>query len=166
LYEALNRYPLSTWKVEILASEFRSTASLNKAERYFIRKFDSRNRGYNITKGGEGGPGWRKGRHLSIETRKKLSEANRGKNHPKWGTKDSIETRKKKSLAAKGNKGNSGKIFSPQHKDGIGQAQKTAWDSYTLVQRRKRGRAMSEGWARRRKALRKENGRRAKTTND
>jgi len=165
LYEALNKYPISIWKVEILASGFKSIAALNKAERYFIRKFDSRNKGYNITKGGEGGPGWQKGRSLSAETRKKLSDANKGKNHPKWGKKDSLNTRKKKSKSSKGNKANLGKKFSPEHKSGIGKAQKATWDSYSTAQKKRRCQAMKLGWARRRARLRKENERRAESTN-
>ena len=35
------------------------------------------------------------GKHLSEETRRKLSECNTGERHPKWGTHHSEETRKK-----------------------------------------------------------------------
>ena len=62
-----------------------------------IREFDTTNRdkGYNITKGGEGTNGYKhteetrknigkihKGKTLSEETRKKLSESHKGKNNP------------------------------------------------------------------------------------
>ena len=62
-----------------------------------IREFDTTNRdkGYNITKGGEGTNGYKhteetrkniskihKGKTLSDETRKKLSESHKGKNNP------------------------------------------------------------------------------------
>ena len=75
-----------------------------------IREFDTTNRdkGYNITKGGEGTNGYKhteetrknigkihKGKTLSEETRKKLSEAMKGKNSP-------MKTRKKLSESHKG----------------------------------------------------------------
>jgi group I intron endonuclease len=157
LYAALNKYPLSVWRIEILARGFKKDKTLNEAERFYINKFESRHRGYNITKGGEGGPGWHKGRKLATKTKEKLSRANSGQNHPKWGKKDSFETRMKKSAAAKGNKGNLGRRFSEQHKTGIAAAQKAAWDGYTIEQRKKRGMAMSRGWARRRVRLQKTN---------
>ena len=158
LYEALNKYSVQVWRIEVLASGFKSNKSLNKAEISFIEKFDSRNKGYNITKGGDGGPGWKKGRHLSHKAKEKLSLANRGKNHPKWGKKDSMSTRIKKKKAAKGNKGNLGKRFSKEHRMGIARAQKSAWINYSEKQKKKRGIAMSRGWAHRRARLRKENG--------
>ena len=111
--------------------------------------------GYNITKGGDGGPGWQKGRKLSVETKKKLSDINLGENHPKWGTKDSLETRKKKRFASLGNKSNTGKKFSTSHKSKIGSAQQAAWDGYSAKQKLERGKAMSLGWARRRERLKK-----------
>lgn len=162
LYQALNKYPLKFWKTEVLASGFRTIETLNKAEIFYIRKFDSRNKGYNITKGGDGGPGWRKGRKLSLETKKKLSRINQGRNHPKWGIKDSLKTRLKKSRSSKGNRANLGKRFSTKHKLGIANAQKAAWANYSLKQKLKRCATMRRGWACRRARLRKIDGR-AKT---
>lgn len=49
-----------------------------------------------------------KGKHLSEETRKKLSEATKGKNNPLYGKHRSEETRKKISEACKGHKGMAG----------------------------------------------------------
>lgn len=158
LYQGFQKYHFSVWKVEILAAGFKSNKSLNKAEIFYIKKFDSINKGYNILKGGDGGPGWRKGRRLSEQTKKKLSEINKGSNHPKFGKKDSLETRKKKSLSAKGNKGNSGKKFSNAHKDGIRKAQQKAWDNYSPAQREKRKEAMRLGCAKRKAAQAKLNG--------
>lgn len=44
------------------------------------------------------------GRKLSEETKRKLSEINKGENHPKYGTRHSEETRQKISIARKGYK--------------------------------------------------------------
>ena len=44
----------------------------------------------------------RKGSHHSLETRKKMSEAQKGERHPLYGKHHSLETRKKISEANKG----------------------------------------------------------------
>jgi group I intron endonuclease len=149
LYAALMKYPIKFWKIEILVSGYKSNEGLNKAEIFYIQKFNSVADGYNVTKGGDGGPGWCKGCKVSEKTKEKLSQINKGKNHPKWGKKDSFKTRMKKSVAAKGNKGNLGKRFSIKHKRGIAIAQKNAWLGYTKEQREKRCAAMRRGWAKR-----------------
>jgi|SRR5665213_2379883 len=159
LYLAFKKHDLKFWEIEILARGFKSNKALNKAEMFYIKKFDSRNSGYNITKGGDGGPGWKKGRKLSGDTKRKLSEINLGVNHPKFGKKDSLETRKKKALSAIGNKGNLGKKFSAPHKEGIAKAQKSAWDNYTPLQRKRRIDGMKWGWAKRKAQQAKLNGR-------
>jgi hypothetical protein len=55
LYNALKKYPVELWHREVLASGFETTEELNAAEIFFIAKFDSMNRGYNCSAGGEGG---------------------------------------------------------------------------------------------------------------
>jgi group I intron endonuclease len=123
LYAALNKHPLIIWHVEILASGFKSNTSLNKAEIYFIKKFDSKRKGYNCTNGGDGRPGLshseatkrkirkarrkqkiRSGWHHNKIARKKISDALRGR--PSWakGTHLSVATKKKISKARKGTK--------------------------------------------------------------
>jgi len=52
---------------------------------------------HNLTDGGEGGSG----RVLNEETRRKLSDANRGKNHPNYGKTTSLETKAKMSASKK-----------------------------------------------------------------
>lgn len=158
LYEALKKYPTNVWKIEVLASGFRTNAALNKAEIFYIKKFGSVENGYNITKGGDGGLGWQKGRKHSEQTKKKLSLINRGQSHPKWGKRDSPKTRAKKSDAAKGNRGNLGKHFSTQHKESIRNAQRSAWARYSIKQRGERSRAMSQGWSLRKMMLRRISG--------
>lgn len=54
----------------------------------------------NLTDGGDGVQGYR----LTEETKKKLSELNKGENSPKYGKKTSEETKKKLSEANKGRK--------------------------------------------------------------
>ena len=70
-------------------------------EIYMIDVFGRKDLGtgilHNMTNGGEGGSG----RVLSEETRRKLSDANRGKNHPNYGKTFSEETRRKMSAFKK-----------------------------------------------------------------
>jgi hypothetical protein len=79
LYKALKKYPKNLWNVEILASGFKSNAALSRAEIRFIKKFDSKNKGYNCTDGGEGACG----RPVSKKTRYKLSKSNTGRRYGK-----------------------------------------------------------------------------------
>jgi len=72
-----------------------------KHEIYMIAVFGRINLGtgilHNMTNGGEGGSG----RVLSEETRRKLSDANRRKNHPNYGKTTSLETKAKMSASKK-----------------------------------------------------------------
>ena len=79
-------------------------------EIYMIAVFGRKDLGtgilHNLTDGGDGASGAIK----SEKTRKKLSEANKGKNNPNYGKSLSEETRRKMSEAQKG------KIRSEEHK--------------------------------------------------
>lgn len=117
LYRALKKYPPSLWHVEILESEFKSNEELNVAEIFFIKKFDSKNKGYNCTDGGEGQ--W--GRKVSEESRIKMRNSHLGKKLPlkqrlkigkaNMGHAVSLETREKLREA------NLGKKLSEEHKE-------------------------------------------------
>jgi group I intron endonuclease len=101
LYRALNKYSLKEWRKEILVSGFKSDASLIRAEIQYIKKFDSKNKGYNCTDGGEGLSGFRH----SISTREKMrATAGVGKKNRMWGNKPSVKTRARISAALMGEK--------------------------------------------------------------
>lgn len=70
---------------------------LNQMEKYYIRKYDPK---FNFTEGGDGISGF----EHSEETRKKMSEATKGKNNPNYGKTLSKETKRKISEARKGKK--------------------------------------------------------------
>jgi hypothetical protein len=137
LFLALNKYPLRFWRTEILKDGIRSGDSLIKAEIFYIGKFDSKNRGYNCTDGGEGAPGC----SPSLETRKKISESKKNLSN---------ETREKLSLAALGNKrcvdrtlsvetrkkiglGNAGKIVSAASRKRMSKVAKLRWKEIRRV---------------------------------
>lgn len=100
LHRAYNKYGIENFTKKILA--FADTEEkLNWFERFYIKKYHARTKGYNLTDGGEGTLGyepWWKGKARSEETKRKISEANKGKKRAQF----SEETRKKMSEAHKG----------------------------------------------------------------
>jgi group I intron endonuclease len=95
ILRALKKYGKENFKVEII-KWYSSLDKLNEAEIEFIRAFDSRNPmiGYNVSFGGNQ---VMKGLHHSEETKKKISEAGKGKII-------SDECKNKISIANKGRK--------------------------------------------------------------
>lgn len=76
-YKGINNFKLTILeKFEILESVENIKDKLNELEIYYINKFDSFKNGYNLSAGGLGSFK----REVSEETRKKLSESNKGKN--------------------------------------------------------------------------------------
>lgn len=72
LHQAYNKYGIENFTKEYLA--FCDTEDkLNWLERFYIKKYNTYNNesGYNLTEGGNGSP--MKGKHLSEETKQKIS---------------------------------------------------------------------------------------------
>ena len=111
---------------------------LNQIEIFYIKKYDPQ---FNFTEGGDGTSGFKhseetkkkisearkgKGKPLSEETRRKMSEANKGENHPMYGKPRSEETRKKISETLKGkNNPNYGKPLPEEIRKKLSKAQNT-----------------------------------------
>lgn len=89
--------------------------SLNEAEKYWIAYWDTINKGYNLTQGGEGTNGLKLskeqrnklrkahlGKALSKQHRKNISISITGENNPFYGKKHSEETKLKISLRRRG----------------------------------------------------------------
>lgn len=87
---------------------------LEKAEIAEIERQEATKKGYNITEGGEG----QRGRKLTDDQRKHLSEINQGAKNPNYGLKRSAETKRKMSEAMRGLKR---KPLSKAHKKAISQ---------------------------------------------
>jgi group I intron endonuclease len=95
---ARNKYGLENWKSEVL-KECQTQEELNYWEQYYIKELNTKKpNGYNLTDGGEGCSGYQ----CSEEHKLKNSLAKSGVNHPNWGKHLSDETKKKISDATKG----------------------------------------------------------------
>lgn len=106
LYDAINRYGENNFSIELI--EECPNDSCNERERFWIACYRSNNRlvGYNMTEGGDGGnlgvdainkmAAKKRGRKLSEEHKRKISEGNKGISKPL-----SNETREKISRTLK-----------------------------------------------------------------
>ena len=99
LYKAKKKYGIKNFKKEILVFNISKKEHADLLEKTFItseREKVGKENCYNIADGGEGGNGGvNKGKHLSEEQKRKMSEAHKGKHH-------SEETKRKMSEARKG----------------------------------------------------------------
>ena len=91
IHNAVKKYGRDAFDVEVIPYLGASQSALDAIERWQIDKRNTlRPNGYNIRTGGLGG-------RLSVETRQKIGESNKGK-------KRSVETREKMSELKKGKK--------------------------------------------------------------
>lgn len=129
LHQDLLDYGLDNFDKKIIKEYNNSTEAL-RLESELITKYDTTNplKGYNIFTNKDKS-------HHNLEYLENLSKRNSGKNNPRYGVKVSDETRKKISEANKGkklseehkakiSKANKGKKLSQTHKDKIGLAHK------------------------------------------
>jgi group I intron endonuclease len=113
-HNSIRKYGIENFIWEILEDGL-PDEKLSERETFYIKKFDTFNRGYNLTLGGEGCHGYKHSeemlRHLSeikigtkasLKTKEKMSESHKGKPPTTKGMKFSDETRKKMSESSKG----------------------------------------------------------------
>jgi group I intron endonuclease len=129
-HRAIRKYGWENFAFDVIFEHDDEEWTLNVMEPYFIDWYDTFNNGYNLTRGGDGCIG----REVSKETRRKISEAHRGRTHTE-------ETRRKLSEAAKGKKktpehaaniskgktGSKRKPFSEEHRRKLSEAAKRDW---------------------------------------
>jgi group I intron endonuclease len=146
LYEDMRRFGKHLFEISLLETVQSETkeslkSELDIREKFWIETLGTRDNGYNSTDGGSGYPGG----HFSEETRKKMSELNKGKRlskeirqkisksvsgdkHPLYGSHRSDETRRKISEANKGKPSSKrGKKLSELHKKEISLALSKYW---------------------------------------
>ena len=103
LYSAKKHYGIENFE-KFLICYTSSEKDACEKEKFWIAEYRKRGKAeYNIQKGGQGGghPSAWKGKHLSVETKKKISETLKG-NHNKKGKHCSEETKRKMSESRKG----------------------------------------------------------------
>ena len=91
-HNAIKKHGPENFEWKIIA-KCNSLEELNAAEIEMIKKYDTFENGYNLTKGGEGTVGYK----LTEETKNKISEAVSGKNHPMYGKHISEEHKRRLS---------------------------------------------------------------------
>ena len=110
-YNAIQKYGWDSFQHEILYTGLtKEEACAKEIELIAQYKSNKRGFGYNSTSGGE---------HYthSEESKRKISESNRGEKHPFYGKHATDETRKKMSEARKGRR------FSEEHRRNLSQSQ-------------------------------------------
>ena len=138
LLRSIEKYGFKAFEVIKYLDYAFSLEELNIKEKVYIQLYNSLKNGYNETLGGEG----TEGRPHSEETRQKISEANKGDNHPMYGKYHTEETKQKMSKIKKGEnnpmhgnhhseevkqkirEGNKGKYLSNEAKQKISEARK------------------------------------------
>ena len=138
LLRSIEKYGFKAFEVIKYLDYAFSLEELNIKEKVYIQLYNSLKNGYNETLGGEG----TEGRPHSEETRQKISEANKGGNHPMYGKYHTEETKQKMSKIKKGEnnpmhgnhhseevkqkirEGNKGKHLSNEAKQKISEAKK------------------------------------------
>jgi len=121
--KAIKKYGKENFCREILEEGIENNDILNEREIYWIAFYDSTNSdiGYNIVQGGQGTLGF----SVSEETKKKLSDLNRGENNPRFGKPLTQEVKDKISQSQQGDKNhNFGNPTSEETKDKISKANK------------------------------------------
>jgi len=144
LKKAIKKYGKENFSKETLEDSIDDHDYLCEREIYWIEFYDSTNPdvGYNLTSGGKGTFGI----HHSNESRKKMSEAQRGeknhnygkrgKNSPLFGRHHSKEACKKMSESRKGSKNPFfGKHHSPETLEKIGKARKGKTHSPEIIKK-------------------------------
>lgn len=119
LQRAYNKYGEDNFEFCVLL-EVNKMEGLELKEKEFIKKYDTYKNGYNCSEGGEKLPNYvipettrqaviernkrtkpMLGKHLSKETKEKISKANKGKNNGMYGKKLTLEQKRKISLKSK-----------------------------------------------------------------
>ena len=120
IQRAFNKYSENAFEVFIL--DICRKDQLNDQEIFYIKWFNSKNNGYNMTDGGDGTI------NIVEETRLKLSKSNSGINNPNYGNGDKIKGDKNPSkrpeVKEKISKSLKGKKFSEERKYHISESTK------------------------------------------
>jgi len=99
VYQAIQKYGVESFVFNVLCGGDEN--SIKQLEVILIAQLNTKApHGYNLTDGGEGSIGWKP----TIETRKKMSQAHKGRRNGMYGKEHSKETKKKIGLKRQGSK--------------------------------------------------------------
>ena len=120
-YRAIRKYGIENFAWEILYQSWDKEHCLNTMESFFIEEYNSFNKGYNMTKGGEGTLGKKSwlGRRHSEETKNKMSLSAKGKIRSKEHSENISKSKKGKKIGP----------FSVEHKKKISEALKRRFNA-------------------------------------
>jgi len=113
-YNAIQKYGWDNFEHIILFRNL-SQKEANEKEREYIKKYNSIEHGFNISKGGDGG-GFL-GHHHSNEVKQILSEKMSGENNPFFGKHHSEETKEKLSILASKKTGENNPFYGKHHSE-------------------------------------------------
>lgn len=122
LFHAIKKYGKENFESSVV--EYCDISELNDREKYWIKKLDSHvsGNGYNVSWGGLNSM---EGRKHTEESKKKISDAVKGENHPLWGKKQSEESNRKNRESQLGEKSHCfGKHLTDEHKKKVGDSQR------------------------------------------
>lgn len=112
--KAITKYGIENFTKQYLAF-CDNEEKLNWLERFYIKKYNAKECGYNLSDGGEGML------NPKLEIREKLSNAHKGEKNPMFGKPRSEETKRKISAAKKGkhnnNKGENNPFYGKEHSE-------------------------------------------------
>jgi len=95
LHRAIKKYGFESFAFTHIADAFDKESACDIERMLILQHNTFHPNGYNLTKGGEGGCGAKKGRVLSEETKRKISNSLKGKTSPRKGAILSDETKQK-----------------------------------------------------------------------
>lgn len=93
-HSAIRKYGIENFEWVILENNIDSN-DIAELEKYYIKKYNSYKKGYNLTEGGEGTLGY----YPSDITRKKMSEKRKGILNPNYGKHHSEEAKRKIAIS-------------------------------------------------------------------
>ena len=133
--KAITKYGIENFTKEYLAF-CDNEDTLNYLEKFYIKKYNAKECGYNLSDGGEGVL------NPKLEIREKLSNAHKGEKNPIFGKHRSVETKRKISAAKKGkhnnNKGENNPFYGKEHSEETKQKISNAMKGKTFSEETKR----------------------------
>ena len=151
-YDAIKKYGWNNFEWKILYQSKDGDYTLKNMESYFIKEYNSMEKGYNMTLGGEGTIGYKHtpeqklknslvnsgfnhinyGKHLSEETKRRISEKNSGAKNGMFGKSFNLTVEQKQKIS----KALTGKPKSENHRDSISKSKLNS--NYIVTEETKR----------------------------